>query len=106
MTLSPLSRADDDALLRHTVGKVLWRLIPLMCLLYLFNYLDWVNVSFAKLQMNADLKFNDAVYGLGASIFFVGYFIFEVPSNLIMERVGARFWMPGSWCRGGSSRPR
>lgn len=83
----------DDELTRRTVSRVLWRLIPLMCLLYLFNYLDRVNVSFAKLQMNADLKFNDAVYGLGASIFFIGYFIFEVPSNLIMEKVGARLWM-------------
>ncbi|QOV91858.1 MFS transporter [Humisphaera borealis] len=91
-TLDYASTADE-VLTRRTVSKVLWRLIPLMCFLYLFNYLDRVNVSFAKLQMSTDLKFNDAIYGLGASIFFIGYFIFEVPSNLIMEKVGARLWM-------------
>jgi MFS transporter, ACS family, tartrate transporter len=75
------------------VSKVLWRLIPFMIVLYVMNYLDRVNVSFAKLQMNVDLAFSEKVYGLGASIFFIGYFVFEVPSNLIMERVGARIWM-------------
>src|SRR5437764_8900408 len=76
----------------RVVSKVMWRLIPFMGLLYLLNYLDRVNVSFAKLQMNGDLKFHDAIYGLGASVFFIGYFLFEVPSNLILERVGARLW--------------
>jgi ACS family tartrate transporter-like MFS transporter len=64
---------------------------------YLLNYIDRVNVSFAKLRMFADLGFDqntaEAVYGLGAGIFFISYFLFEVPSNLIMERVGARLWM-------------
>jgi ACS family tartrate transporter-like MFS transporter len=85
--------SPDPSAEQQAVSKVLWRLIPLMCFLYLFNYLDRVNVSFAKLQMNLDLKFDDAVYGFGAGIFFVGYFLFEVPSNLIMEKVGARAWM-------------
>lgn len=84
---------SDPVAEARAVSKVLWRLISLMCFLYLFNYLDRVNVSFAKLQMAGDLKFGDAVYGFGASIFFVGYFLFEVPSNLIMDRVGARVWM-------------
>jgi ACS family tartrate transporter-like MFS transporter len=62
-------------------------------LLSIFNYLDRVNVSFAKLQMNTDLGFSDAVYGFGASIFFVGYFLFELPSNLLLQRIGARIWI-------------
>src|SRR6266705_3822279 len=64
-----------------------------MFLLYIVAYLDRINVGFAALQLNEALKFDPAVFGLGAGIFFVGYFIFEVPSNLIMERVGARIWM-------------
>src|SRR5688500_5079997 len=69
-------------------------LVPLMCLPYPFNYLDRVNVSYAHLQMPPQLPwFTDAVYALGAAIFFVGYFLFDVPSNLIMERVGAKLWM-------------
>ena len=60
---------------------------------YIVNYIDRVNVGFAKLQMLGDLKFSDSVYGLGAGIFFLGYFIFEVPSNLILHKVGARVWI-------------
>lgn len=73
--------------------KVTLRLIPFMFLLYVVNYLDRVNVSFAALQMNNELGFTPAQYGTGAGIFFIGYFIFEVPSNLIMEKTGARIWM-------------
>ena len=73
--------------------KVGWRLIPLLFLCYIVAYLDRVNVGFAKLQMASDLKFSDAVYGVGAGIFFIGYFIFEVPSNVILEKVGARVWI-------------
>ncbi|WP_341989873.1 MFS transporter [Azorhizobium sp. AG788] len=73
--------------------KVARRLIPLMMVLYLVSFLDRVNVGFAALTMNADLDFSPAVYGFGASIFFLGYFLFEVPSNLIMEKVGARLWI-------------
>src|SRR5207244_4065597 len=75
------------------VAKAMWRLIPLAILLYILNYLDCVNVSFAKLEMNRELGFSERVYGFGAGIFFVGYFLFEVPSNLIMQRVGARVWI-------------
>ncbi|HEX2728265.1 MAG TPA: MFS transporter [Rubrobacteraceae bacterium] len=78
---------------RRTLLKVTWRLIPFMFLLYIVAFLDRVNVGFAALQMNEDLGFSDAVYGLGAGIFFIGYFIFEIPSNLIMERIGARIWI-------------
>jgi D-galactonate transporter len=76
-----------------TYLKVSWRLIPFLMLCYIANYLDRVNVGFAKLQMLSDLKFSDTVYGLGAGIFFIGYFIFEVPSNVIMHKVGARVWI-------------
>ncbi|MCU0426349.1 MAG: MFS transporter [Candidatus Kapabacteria bacterium] len=79
--------------IEQTYSKVSWRLIPFLFLLYIVAYLDRVNIGFAQLQMKADLGFSDAVYGLGAGIFFVGYVVFEVPSNLLMERVGARFWI-------------
>ncbi len=76
-----------------TYTKVAWRVLPLLFLCYIASYLDRVNVGFAKLQMLNDLKFSDTVYGLGAGIFFVGYFLFEVPSNIILHRVGARVWI-------------
>src|SRR5215207_3919566 len=73
--------------------KATVRLISFLFVLYIVSFLDRVNVSFAALQMNEDLGFSDAVYGLGAGIFFIGYFLFEVPSNLILERIGARVWI-------------
>jgi D-galactonate transporter len=76
-----------------TYNKVGWRLIPFLLLCYVVAYLDRVNVGFAKLQMLQDLQFSETVYGLGAGIFFVGYFLFEVPSNVILHRVGARIWI-------------
>ena len=82
-----------NAVGRATLTKVTRRLIPFMFLLYIVAFLDRVNVGFAALQMNEDLGFSEAVYGLGAGIFFVGYFLFEVPSNLILERIGARVWI-------------
>jgi ACS family tartrate transporter-like MFS transporter len=75
------------------LSKISRRLIPFMFLLYIVSYLDRINVGFAALQLNQALKFGPAVFGLGAGIFFIGYFIFEIPSNLIMQRVGARIWM-------------
>src|ERR1700761_9083186 len=81
--------ADVDRL----YSRVAWRIIPIFLLSYIVAYLDRVNVGFAKLQMLGDLKFSDSVYGLGAGMFFVGYFVFEVPSNLILHRVGARVWL-------------
>jgi len=73
--------------------KVTVRLLPFLMLCYVVAYLDRVNVGFAKLQMLADLKFSETVYGLGAGVFFLGYFLFEVPSNVILHRVGARVWI-------------
>lgn len=73
--------------------KISLRLLPLLFLMYVVAYLDRVNIGFARLQMNADLEFSDTVYGLGAGIFFLGYFLFEIPSNLILQRVGARIWI-------------
>ncbi|MCM3011926.1 MFS transporter, partial [Bacillus subtilis] len=76
-----------------TYRKVSWRLVPLLLLCYVVAYLDRVNVGFAKLQMASDLHLSDTVYGLGAGIFFFGYFLFEVPSNMLLVRVGPRRWI-------------
>ncbi|MBO9670365.1 MAG: MFS transporter [Sphingobium sp.] len=84
---------DDGAFEAATYRKVMWRIVPLLFLGYFVAYLDRVNVGFAKLQMASDLEFSDAVFGFGAGIFFIGYFLFELPSNLILQRVGARRWM-------------
>lgn len=73
--------------------KISWRLIPFLCFCYLAAYLDRINVGFAKLQMMEELQFSATAYGLGAGLFFVGYIIFEVPSNLVLEKVGARMWI-------------
>ncbi|KQB51857.1 MFS transporter permease [Pseudomonas endophytica] len=91
MTAETLSTTQslDDALYR----KVNWRIIPLFIVCFLFAYLDRVNISFAKLQMQSDLGFSETVYGLGASLFFVGYFLFEVPSNVLLHKIGARVWI-------------
>ena len=77
----------------RALRRVRWRLLPFLGLLYVVAYLDRVNVSFAKLTMNADIGINDATYAFGAGIFFIGYFVFEIPSNLMLERVGARRWI-------------
>jgi D-galactonate transporter len=86
--------AADKALEEDRVyRKVTWRIIPFLMLCYLVAYLDRVNVGFAKLQMLADLQFSETVYGLGAGVFFLGYFLFEVPSNVMLHKVGARMWI-------------
>ena len=74
-------------------AKVTWRLIPFLCLCYFCAYLDRVNVGFAKLQMLDDLQWSETVYSLGAGIFFVGYILVEVPSNILLQRVGAKRWI-------------
>jgi gluconokinase len=79
--------------LKVLLAKIRWKLLPFLFLLYVVAYLDRINVGFAALQMKEQLKFSDTVYGLGASIFFVGYFLFQVPSNLILGKVGARRWI-------------
>jgi ACS family tartrate transporter-like MFS transporter len=81
--------APDRALMR----KVQWRLIPLLVLLFYINFLDRTNVSFAAITMSSDLHLSSAAFGLGAGLFFIGYFVFEVPSNLALHRFGARVWL-------------
>jgi D-galactonate transporter len=87
--ISPEASADEASVYR----KVTWRIVPFLMLCYIVAYLDRVNVGFAKLQMLNDLKFSDTVFGLGAGVFFLGYFLFEVPSNVILHKVGARRWI-------------
>ena len=84
---------EDAQFEERTYSRVIWRLVPFLFLCYVVAYLDRVNVGFAKLQMLDDLKLSETVYGLGAGIFFVGYFLFEVPSNIILHRIGARRWI-------------
>src|SRR5690349_9781826 len=76
-----------------TRRKVSRRILPFFFVLYLISYLDRANVSYGKLSMSADLGFSEAVYGLGAGIFFVGYFLLEIPGALIVERWSARLWI-------------
>ncbi|ANM14789.1 MULTISPECIES: MFS transporter [unclassified Rhizobium] len=84
----PARTAEDRA-----YAKVFWRIVPFLMLCYVVAYLDRVNVGFAKLQMSSELGLSEAAYGIGAGIFFIGYFLFEVPSNVIMNKVGARMWI-------------
>src|SRR5580765_2413821 len=86
---STITTSDEEGVYR----KVSWRLLPFLMLCYLVAYLDRVNVGFAKLQMLGDLRFSETTYGLGAGMFFIGYFFFEVPSNLMLHRLGARIWI-------------
>lgn len=83
----------DQALEKRTISKVSWRLLPLIVVIYFVAYIDRTNVGFAALGMNKDLGFTAYLYGWGAGIFFLGYFIFEVPSNVILAQVGARRWI-------------
>lgn len=84
---------NDLSLENTTLKKVAWRLIPFVCVLYLLNILDRANVGFARLQMQDDLSLSQETFDLGYGIFYVGYLLFEVPSNLLMRRVGARRWI-------------
>jgi ACS family tartrate transporter-like MFS transporter len=84
---------DDSDLARATFRLVSARLLPFLFILYLFNYVDRTNIAIAALRMNQDLHFSAAIYGLGAGVFFLGYALFEIPSNLILARVGARRWI-------------
>jgi MFS transporter, ACS family, tartrate transporter len=89
----PSSSSSESALERATLRAVSRRLIPFLFLLYIVSFLDRVNVGFAALEMNRDLGLSSAVYGFGAGIFFIGYALFEVPSNLVLARMGARLWI-------------
>ncbi|OFW37160.1 MAG: hypothetical protein A3J29_01675 [Acidobacteria bacterium RIFCSPLOWO2_12_FULL_67_14b] len=89
----PMIPGVTDAIAHSAMTKVRWRLIPFLFLLYVVAYLDRVNVGFAALDMNRELGFSAAVYGFGSGIFFLSYTLLEVPSNLILARVGARLWI-------------
>ena len=82
----PYSQAEADS----TYSKIFWRIIPFLIVCYLFNFLDRINVAFAKLQFTHDLHFSEAVYGLGSGIFYIGYSLFEVPSNIMLDKIGIR----------------
>ena len=84
------SAPGQPVALDATYRKIAWRLIPFLVFLFVLAWIDRVNVGFAKLSMLQDLQFSEAIYGLGAGIFFIGYFLFEVPSNLLLEKIGAR----------------
>ncbi|MBB2895276.1 MFS transporter [Pseudomonas sp. AS2.8] len=96
MNQNPVLTADsqganpDSTAIAATYRKIAWRLLPFLVFLFVLAWIDRVNVGFAKLAMLDDLGFSEAVYGLGAGIFFIGYFLFEVPSNLLLEKIGAR----------------
>jgi len=89
----PKPAISADAVPAATVSRIAWRILPLLGVAYLFAYMDRVNIGFAALQMNADLGFSATVYGLGGGLFFLAYALFEVPSNLVLARVGARRWI-------------
>lgn len=93
MTIEAVSVATDASASRTLYSKVMWHILPLLLACYIGAYLDRVNVGFAKLQMLKDLGLSETVYGLGAGMFFVGYVIFEIPSNMLMMRVGPRAWI-------------
>ncbi|MFM9370083.1 MFS transporter [Streptomyces sp. Da 82-17] len=92
-TSTATAEAPDLARENAVFRKVVLRIVPFLILCYVFSYLDRVNVGFAKLQMSDDLGLSEAAYGLGAGLFFIGYFLFEVPSNLMLQRIGARTWI-------------
>src|SRR5580658_5763127 len=87
----PPQPADDPQ--TTVLRKVMTRLVPFLALVYAFNIIDRNNVNTAALQMNGDLHLSDKVFSTGYGIFFISYFLFEVPSNMILERVGARWWI-------------
>jgi ACS family tartrate transporter-like MFS transporter len=91
--LGVLTDPNAEPIERDTMRRVTRRLIPLLMICYFVGYLDRVNVSFAALTMNEDLHFSAAVYGFGGGVFFLGYFLFEIPSNLLLARFGARKWI-------------
>ncbi|ADG19291.1 major facilitator superfamily MFS_1 [Paraburkholderia atlantica] len=89
-TTSTQPAANHEAALESLYRRVNWRILPFLLICYLFAALDRLNIGFAKLQMQSDLGLSDAVYGLGAGIFFLGYVLFEIPSNLLLPKLGVR----------------
>lgn len=78
---------------KRTLRKITWRIVPFIMILYLIAYIDRVNIGFAAITMKEDLGFTASILGFGAGVFFLGYFLFEVPSNIILHKVGARIWI-------------
>ena len=97
------SRRQCDG--RALYAKITRRLIPYLFLLYIVAYVDRVNVGFAAMDMKRQLHFSDTVYGTGAGIFFLGYALFDMPSNLMLRRVGTRLWIARIMITWGSWRP-
>jgi D-galactonate transporter len=93
MASTPGVAPEDEPIALRAYSKVFWRLMPFLMLCYVASYLDRVNIGFAKLQMSQELGFSETVFGLGSGIFFLGYFLFEVPSNIALHKVGARGWI-------------
>jgi len=91
-TLTP-SAAADDSLLAIAVAKVKRHVLPLFVIMFIVNYIDRVNIGFVRTHLEHDLGIGAAAYGFGAGLFFIGYALFEVPSNLLLQRVGARIWL-------------
>ena len=87
------ARSEPNELGRRAISRVAWRLLPFVFLIYIVNYIDRVNVSFANLRMSTDLGFSDRVYGLGVGMFYVTYVLFEIPGAIIVERWSARKWI-------------
>ena len=84
---------DELSIRRSTIANISWRILPLIGLGYLFSLMDRLNISLAALQMNQELKFSATVYGAGAGAFYLAYALFEIPSNMLMTKVGARRWL-------------
>ena len=91
--MSDIATSASSLLEERAIRKITWRLIPFLMLLYFVAFLDRINVGFAALTMNKDIGLTARMFGLGSGIFFLGYFIFEVPSTIILHKVGARFWI-------------
>src|ERR1700759_3994596 len=95
MTITTAAAAELGAAIteQQVVGKIAWRLMPLIIVCYFFAFFDRVNISFAKASLQADLGLSNTAYGFGASLFVVGYVLLEVPSNMLLYRFGARRWI-------------
>lgn len=93
MSTTRISRPETNEIETRTIRKISWRLLPLVVIAYLVAYIDRANIAFASLTMNKDIGLSAYAYGWGAGIFFVGYFLFEVPSNVILHKFGARKWI-------------
>jgi len=93
MSSAPVADSASASADRALISRVFWRLVPFLFLLYVVAYLDRINVGFATLQMKQRLGFGDNVFGLAFGIFFAGYFTFQVPSNILLDRFGARRWI-------------